>query len=126
MIRKVLASLFLGVLSAGPAFAAEADSLVEARRAGLIGERFDGYLGIAAGAGPAVERQVRAVNIRRRSLYTDLAVRRRVTPSFAGIAAGCELLSRVAVGEAYLLSEGGWRKRREGDPPPRPEHCGER
>ena len=60
---------------------------------------------------PTVQRQVSAINIRRRSLYVDLAKRRGVTPQVAGIAAGCELLARVAVGEAYMLQDGVWRRR---------------
>ena len=41
-----------------------------------------------------------------------------------GISAGCALLGRVAVGEAYQLSEGAWRRRDAGEPAPRPNYCG--
>ena len=95
-----------------------------ARRAGQVGERYDGYLGMATVASPAVQRQVSAINIRRRSLYVDLARRRGVTPQVAGLATGCELLVRVPVGEAYMLEDGVWRRRQVGQVIAQPSYCG--
>lgn len=118
---RIPAFLAFLLLAGGPAFAQ--DSLIEARRAGTVGERFDGYLGFAATPSATVRKQASAVNIKRRSLYTGLATRRNVTAAVAGLAAGCELLSRVAVGETYMLSDGVWRRRQAGDPAPVPEHC---
>jgi uncharacterized protein YdbL (DUF1318 family) len=98
--------------------------LAAARRAGQVGERYDGYLGLATAASPAVQRQVSAINIRRRSLYVDLARRRGVTPQVAGLATGCELLTRVPVGEAYMLEDGVWRRRQVGQVIAQPSYCG--
>ena len=98
--------------------------LAAARRAGQVGERYDGYLGYAAASTPAVQRQVSAINIRRRSLYVDLARRRGVTPQVAGLATGCELLTRVRVGEVYLLQDGVWRRRQQGQVIAQPSYCG--
>jgi uncharacterized protein YdbL (DUF1318 family) len=98
--------------------------LAAARRAGQVGERYDGYLGMATAASPAVQRQVSAINIRRRSLYVDLARRRGVTPQVAGYATGCELLTRVPVGEAYMLQDGVWRRRQVGQIIAQPSYCG--
>lgn len=95
-----------------------------ARRAGQVGERFDGYLGYASTPSMVVQRQVAAVNIRRRALYVALASRRGATPQAAGIATGCELLRSLAVGEAYMLADGVWRRRRPGEPAPQPDYCG--
>jgi uncharacterized protein YdbL (DUF1318 family) len=86
-------------------------AIIAARRAGLIGERFDGYLGLAsANVSAGLRRQVSAVNIRRRALYSNLAARKGVTPEEVGITAACSLLRRVSVGEYYLLGQGGWRR----------------
>ena len=107
--------------------AAPAQNLPEvaaARRAGQVGERYDGYLGYAVAPPARVQRQVAAINIRRRSLYVDLARRRNVTTEVAGIATGCELLANIAVGEVYMLSDGVWRRRHPGQPAPRPSYCG--
>lgn len=91
--------------------AQESAAIVAARRDGQVGERYDGYLGLVT-ATPSAElrRQVGAVNIRRRALYTDLASRRGVTREEVGITAACSLLRRVAVGEYYLAGQGGWRR----------------
>ena len=98
--------------------------LAAARRAGQVGERYDGYLGMATAASPAVQRQVSAINIRRRSLYVELARRRGVTPQVAGLATGCELLVRVPVGEVYMLQDGVWLRRQVGQVIAKPSYCG--
>ena len=110
------------VLVAAPV--AAQDAVVAARSAGLVGERYDGYLGAVGPLSPALRSQVAAINIKRRSLFSGLASQRGVAAQDVGIATACALLARVAVGEAYLLSEGNWRRRAPGEPAPRPAYCG--
>ena len=110
------------MLVAAPA--AAQDAVVAARGAGLVGERYDGYLGAVGPLSPGLRAQVAAVNIKRRSLFSGLAAQRGVAAQDVGIATACALLARVAVGEAYLLSEGNWRRRAAGEPAPRPAYCG--
>jgi uncharacterized protein YdbL (DUF1318 family) len=110
--------------AAAPAVAQDSPVIVQARQAGIVGERYDGYLGYSATAGERVRRQVGEINIKRRSLYTGLAVRRRATVQEVGIAAGCELLRGVKVGEIYMLSDSVWRRRAAGQPEPVPSYCG--
>jgi uncharacterized protein YdbL (DUF1318 family) len=116
-VAAVLASL------AVPASSQNSPTMIAARQAGIVAERYDGYLGYAANASEAVRREVGAVNIKRRSLYTDLAVRRRATVQEVGVAAGCELLGSVQVGETYVLSDGAWRRRGAGEAAPVPSYC---
>ena len=104
--------------------AQEATVLVQGRAAGLIGERFDGYVGMSSTAPDAIRRQVAAINIKRRALYSNLAARKGVSPQEVGITAGCQLLARVQVGQAYLLNDGVWRRRGAGQAAPRPAYCG--
>jgi len=104
--------------------AAAQEAVVVARASGLVGERYDGYLGAAAVLSPALRTQVAAINIKRRALFSDLASRRGVTAGDVGVAAACTLLARVAIGEYYLLGEGQWRRRGPGEGPPRPDYCG--
>jgi uncharacterized protein YdbL (DUF1318 family) len=106
------------------ALAQSSPEIVAARQSGAIGERYDGYLGIAGNPGERVRRELGAVNIKRRSLYTGLAVRRRATVQEVGIAAGCELLAEVKAGESYMLNDGAWRRRAAGQPAPVPAYCG--
>jgi uncharacterized protein YdbL (DUF1318 family) len=98
--------------------------LSTALRTGIVGERYDGFMGYAAAVPRGVQQQVSAINIRRRALYTALAQRRGVTPQAAGIATGCQTLARIEVGEAYMLPDGVWRQRAAGQAAPRPAYCG--
>jgi len=120
MIRPLLA--FALIASAAPALA-QTPALEAARAAGAIGERYDGYIGIAAPVSPQVRSLVATTNIRRRSLYSTLAGRKGVSPQEVGITAGCQLLGRVRVGEVYLLAEGGWQRRAPGQAQPIPSYC---
>ena len=72
---------------------------------------------------PGLRSQVAAINIRRRSLYSNLAASKGVSPQEVGITAGCQLLARVQVGQAYLLADGRWRRRLAGQPAPVPDYC---
>ena len=119
-MRKLLLAALVAL--AGPA-AAQTPAIDAARAAGIVGERFDGYLGFAASPTAAVRSQVTSINIRRRSLYSNLAARRGVSPAEVGITAGCQLLARVGVGQAYLLSDGAWRRRAPGQAAPVPSYC---
>lgn len=122
MLRLACTAFLLGI--AAPAAAQSSAAVAAARQSGVVGERFDGYLGLASTPSDEVRRQVSAINIRRRSLYTGLAGRRRVNLQAVGIAAGCELLADVAAGEVYMLDDGVWRKRAAGQPAPVPSYCG--
>ena len=118
--------LVLGLAAAALAVPASAQTSAfgAAQRAGLIGERFDGYMGYAAAPSALLRSQVEAINIRRRLLYNNLAARKGVAPQEVGITAGCSLLARVQVGQAYMLNDGSWRRRGPGQPAPRPDYCG--
>ena len=70
-----------------------------------------------------VRSQVATINIQRRSLYSNLAASKGVSPQDVGITAGCQLLARVGVGEAYMLGDGAWRRRAAGQAAPVPDYC---
>lgn len=124
-MKRILLSLAALASLAVPAVVLAQDpaAILAARRAGLIGERFDGYVGIVNPTAPAeLRRQVAALNIRRRSLYANLAARKGVSPEEVGITAACSLLRRIGVGEYYLLGQGGWRRVAPGQSPV-PNYC---
>ncbi|NUQ19035.1 MAG: YdbL family protein [Sphingomonas sp.] len=116
------ALLTVAALALSTAVSAQSPLLGEAIQAGQVGERYDGYLGITGAAPPQVERQVRAINIERRNLYIQLAQRRNVTPDLVGMATGCQLLSSLSAGEAYMLDDRVWR-RRGAHPVALPNYC---
>ncbi len=119
-------SLFAAAMLAisAPAMLTAQDSLFAAEAAGNVGERYDGYLGMSSSGGDMLRRQVATVNLKRRSLYTQLAAKRGVSPEEVGVTAACQLLGRVEVGGAYLLGDNVWRRRHAGESAPRPNYCG--
>ena len=121
-MRPLLLALAVAILATS-APAQEPTAIANARRAGLIGERYDGYIGVVSPGIPAQLRsQVAAINIRRRALYSDLAARKGVSPEEVGITAACSLLRRISVGEFYLPGQGGWRRVAPGRSPV-PSYC---
>ncbi len=119
-----IALALAGGAASSPVIAQGSTDLSAALRDGIVGERYDGYMGYAAAVPRAVQQQVGAINIRRRALYTGLAQRRGVTPQAAGIATGCQTLARIQLGGAYMLTDGVWRRKGAGQPAPRPAYCG--
>ena len=103
--------------------AAQTPAVDAARAAGIAGERYDGYMGFAGPASEQLRAQVSTINIQRRSLYSKLAASRGASPQDVGITAGCQLLARVGVGQAYMLGDGVWRRRAAGQAAPVPDYC---
>ena len=99
-------------------------ALLGAKASGVIGERYDGYLGyVREPDSNAARVQTEAVNIRRRAIYTRFAGAHRLSPQDVGITAGCTTLARVSVGEAYMLADGQWRLRAAGQLAHVPDYC---
>lgn len=115
-------SLVLAALVASAA-SAQTPAVDSARANGIAGERFDGYMGFAATPNSALRTQVSTINIRRRALYSRLATQKGASPQDVGITAGCQLLARVGVGQAYMLADGVWRRRAAPQPAPVPDYC---
>jgi uncharacterized protein YdbL (DUF1318 family) len=110
--------------ASGLSAAAVQESAAELRATGLVGERYDGYLGVVASASPRVRAEVDAVNIRRRSHYTALARARGVVVDEAGAATACEIFAmRIAPGQYYMLPDNVWRRREGSAAVPRPAYC---
>jgi uncharacterized protein YdbL (DUF1318 family) len=114
--------ILVAALGAAAPAIAQSPVIGQAIAAGQVGERYDGYMAFVGTPSPEVRRQIQAINIRRRNLYIQLSTRRNVTPELVGMATGCQLLSRLPVGEAYLLKDGIWR-RRASEPVPLPDYC---
>ena len=122
-MRTLLMAAAAAVAAWSSAAIAQTPAVEAARAAGTVGERYDGYLGVAAVTPAAVRSQIAAINIRRRALYSRLAASKGVSPQEVGITAGCHLLARVAPGEVYLLAGTGWRRRAPGQAAPVPDYC---
>ncbi len=107
-----------------PAAAAQNPVTIDAaRQAGVIGERYDGYMGFVGTPSVGLRRQVGAVNLRRRNLYIGLAARRNVDAQVVGIATACELIPQLSPGQFYMLGDGVWRRRIAGQAVALPGYC---
>jgi uncharacterized protein YdbL (DUF1318 family) len=118
-----ISGLSLAIALLSGAAVAQTPTLDAARASGAVGERFDGYMGVAGQVSATVRNQVSTINIQRRSLYTNLAAQKGIAPSYVGLATGCQLLARLGVGEAYMLNDKVWRRRAPGQPAPAPDYC---
>ena len=123
-MTRLAVLLAAAVTLATPGSAQETVSVTQARGAGLIGERFDGYVGFVTSPSESLRRQVNAINIRRRALYANLARQKGVSTEEVGITATCTLFARIPVGGYYLTSDRGWLRRGPGQAAPRPAYCG--
>jgi uncharacterized protein YdbL (DUF1318 family) len=119
--------------SEAPAEEATADALSspsavldEARADGLVGETARGYLAAAPGVAPSrdLKATIGDINIKRRAIYTDLAVRRSVTVETVAHAFACELFAtRVPIGQRYEDQSGTWRTHTAAEPMAMPSFC---
>ena len=119
---RLIFTLFALVLLVAPA-TAQTPAVDAARANGLVGERYDGYLGLVSAVPANVRSQVAAINVTRRTLYSRLGAERGASPQDVGVTAGCALLARVGVGQAYLWPDGAWRRRAAGQGAPVPDYC---
>lgn len=96
----------------GPGRAARAEDLAEAKSAGLLGERIDGFLGVVrADAPPETRALAQEINARRRAEYAVIAERQGVAPEVVAQLAGERLIERAGPGEWVLGADGQWQRR---------------
>ena len=106
--RAALAALLLCL--ALPLTGAEADPLDDARAAGLVGERPDGYVDLVQPNAPAnVQQLVTEINAQRRKVYQELAGQKGVPVEEVGALAAEKTISqKLQPGMYYMNSSGQW------------------
>jgi hypothetical protein len=115
----------VAALATGAGVARAQDASAALRATGKAGEQADGYLGVVGSADAAIRAQVDAVNIKRRSFYTDIAAKRGAKIEEVAATTACEIFaSKVQPGQYYKLPGGTWQKREGNAPVPRPAYCG--
>ena len=96
-------------LGSGPAHAAPLD---DAKAAGLVGERIDGYLGVVdSGASAEVKRLVEQVNAERQARYAEIAQKQGAPVQAVAQIAGEKLVQRAGGGEYVMGADGQWRRK---------------
>jgi len=106
-LRTALAALLLCLMLPTAAFA---DALDDARAAGLLGERPDGYVDIVtANPTPDLVQLKDSINAQRRKIYQQLAGEKGVPAEEVGaLAAEKTIAQRLKPGMYYMNSSGQW------------------
>jgi uncharacterized protein len=93
-----------------PASVAHADALDDARAAGLLGERPDGYVDVVtASPTPDIVQLKDTINAQRRKIYQQLAGEKGVPVEEVGaLAAEKTIAQRLKPGMYYMDSSGQW------------------
>ena len=107
--RIGIAALLALALLAVPASVVLADQLGDAKKAGSVGERPDGYLGVVSGdAGAEVQTLVEEINGKRRDSYREIAQKRGTSLEAVAALAGAKLVEKTPPGEYVMTSTGKW------------------
>lgn len=105
--RRIFVMLLLAALPA----LASANALDDAKAAGYLGERWDGYLGLVRTDAPASIRALMdRINAQRREQYQRIAARNGVDVADVEKLAGAKAIERAAPG-TMVDTGNGWRRR---------------
>ena len=107
-LYRFLAILLLSISMIGvnPATSWSAD-LHQAKAAGLIGERPDGYLGIVKN-GPGIAELVQDINQRRRAIYQGVAQKNGISMQKAEKIGGDKFTRDTPPGQYIMTPSGQW------------------
>ncbi|HEU0067448.1 MAG TPA: YdbL family protein [Sphingomonas sp.] len=106
----IIAGLAL-VGTAAAAWAQRDPAYAAARASGAVGEQPDGYLGIVGAADAGLRQLVSAINIQRKSAYTQKATASGATVEQLAFTSGCNLIAQTSAGEKYKTPDGVWKTR---------------
>ncbi len=90
-----------------------ASPLSDAKAAGLIGEKTNGYLGLVTQANDEIKALVKEVNQKRRAKYIQLAKKKQVPLSQIETIAGKKAIEKTLVGNYIQTASGQWQKKQE-------------
>jgi uncharacterized protein len=109
LVLRLGAVLFMLCLTVLPV---AAQSLDEAKAAGQVGERIDGYVGVVDARTPGdVRAMVDQVNAERREKYAEIAAERGTSVEAVAQIAGQKLIARAPDGQYVLGADGQWRQK---------------
>jgi hypothetical protein len=109
---KLMLRIGAMLLLLGIALPAAAQSLDQAKAAGQVGERIDGYVGVVDANAPAdVRALVDQVNAERQAKYAEIAAERGASVQAVAQIAGEKLIERAPGGQYVLGANGQWRQK---------------
>jgi uncharacterized protein YdbL (DUF1318 family) len=107
-----VAALALPLLGAQPAKAQQEKPLDAPRAAGVVGERYDGYVVLRDGnASQSVKDLVVRVNERRKAFYAKRAAEDKVPEAAVGKIYAQQIIKRAPAGTYFLDESGKWTRR---------------
>jgi uncharacterized protein YdbL (DUF1318 family) len=113
ILRNLMVALFLVGGFGAVSLPAHADSLDDARAAGQVGERADGYVALVDTGAPAnIKKLVDDVNAKRRAAYQKIAAEKSVpTEQIAAITAEKIIREILKPGMYYMDASGSWKQK---------------
>lgn len=109
---KLIGAIALSAALLSAPVAVMAGPLDDAKAAGLVGERIDGFLGVVPGSAPGdVQALVEEVNAKRRKKYEEVAGQRGVPTEAVAAIAGEKLVKRADSGEYVAGADGRWTRK---------------
>ena len=109
-LKKLLA-VFTVALALGLGGAAVAGPLDDAKAAGWLGERTDGYVGILPGAPTSAGTLARDINSKRRAKYQGIAAANGTSLQSVEVLVGEKLIKRATPGSFVMNANGQWVRR---------------
>ena len=110
--KSLLGALLMAVAMACAAPAMAADSLEDARAAGLVGERPDGLVAPVSSNVPAdVMSLIQSVNAKRMEKYQQIAAEKGVPVEQVGAITGEKIIAKLKPGWYYMDASGNWVKK---------------
>jgi uncharacterized protein YdbL (DUF1318 family) len=105
-------ALALALVLGGAVPPAAAVTLDQAKTAGLLGERFDGYLGLVDTNAPAdVRALMETINAQRRTRYAEIAANRGVPVEAVGKLTAEKVINGAPAGTYFMGPDGRWRRK---------------
>lgn len=102
----VVAILGFGMAVTQPALA---DALDDAKAAGFLGERPDGYLGLVKPSAPASARSLmNSINAKRRARYGEIATKNKTSLQAVEAIVGSKLINKAPRGTYVMDASGAW------------------
>ena len=110
MRRWIMALLSLALVAFTVIDTAHAGPLDDAKAAGLVGEKADGYVGAVTGDAD-IRGLIDQVNAGRRAKYAEIASKRGAPVDAVATIAGKKLIERTPSGHYVMGSDGQWRQK---------------
>ena len=86
-------------------------TLAQAKSSGLVGEKYDGYLGAVGAPNAAVQSLIADVNGKRRTQYRRIADTNKITRKDVEQLAAQKAIDRTQAGGYVMGEDGRWRRK---------------